>query len=255
MSNQAPPSLVVYCHCANTDLVPDEKRRRALQALAGAGVRVEAVPDLCGLAARRDPRLVAWFGGGPVLVVACYPRTIRWLLQYAGVSPLAHLTFVNLRNEPAEAVQAALPRASESTAAQVQAPARDANQWIPWFPVIDYDRCTQCRQCLSFCPFGVYELDSGRVAVRNPANCKNNCPACARICPQVAIVFPKVKDSPINGNEVTQEDVARQRKSAVEGETDLHALLARRRLKAAAGRFARNVGQPGAGAAGAPEKT
>jgi NAD-dependent dihydropyrimidine dehydrogenase PreA subunit len=120
--------------------------------------------------------------------------------------------------------------------------------------VIDYDRCTQCRQCLSFCPFGVYELDSRRVVVRNPASCKNNCPACARICPEVAIVFPKVKDSPINGNEVTQDDVARQRKSAVEGETDLHALLARRRLKAAAGRFARNAGTPGTGQPAAPEK-
>ena len=27
--------------------------------------------------------------------------------------------------------------------------------WKPWFPVIDYDRCTNCMQCLSFCLFGV----------------------------------------------------------------------------------------------------
>jgi NAD-dependent dihydropyrimidine dehydrogenase PreA subunit len=160
---------------------------------------------------------------------------------------------VNLRTEDLEAVKAALPP-PKGTAGSPPEPDAAADQWIPWFPVIDYDRCTQCRQCLSFCPFGVYELVSRRVVVHNPASCKNNCPACARICPQVAIVFPKVKDSPINGNEVTQDDVARQRKSAVEGETDLHALLARRRLKAAAGRFARNAGTPGTGQPAAPEK-
>ena len=33
--------------------------------------------------------------------------------------------------------------------------------WKPWFPVIDYDRCTNCMQCLSFCLFGVYGVDDG----------------------------------------------------------------------------------------------
>ena len=31
--------------------------------------------------------------------------------------------------------------------------------WKPWFPVIDYDRCTNCMQCLSFCLFDVYGVD------------------------------------------------------------------------------------------------
>lgn len=34
--------------------------------------------------------------------------------------------------------------------------------WKPWFPVIDYDRCTNCMQCLSFCLFGVYGVDAGQ---------------------------------------------------------------------------------------------
>ena len=28
---------------------------------------------------------------------------------------------------------------------------RESKEWLPWFPVIDYDRCTNCMQCLSFC--------------------------------------------------------------------------------------------------------
>ncbi|HEX8311367.1 MAG TPA: ferredoxin family protein, partial [Chthoniobacteraceae bacterium] len=42
----------------------------------------------------------------------------------------------------------------ESVRGEVKAAAH--GQWKPWFPVIDYDRCTNCMQCLSFCLFGVY---------------------------------------------------------------------------------------------------
>src|SRR5687767_1981373 len=33
---------------------------------------------------------------------------------------------------------------------------RPGGAWKPWFPVIDYQRCTNCMQCLSFCLFEVY---------------------------------------------------------------------------------------------------
>ena len=83
--------------------------------------------------------------------------------------------------------------------------------WKPWFPVIDYDRCTNCMQCLSFCLFDVYGVDEDkRIQVQNNDNCKTNCPACSRVCPEVAIMFPKYNSGPINGEEVKQEDVARE---------------------------------------------
>jgi NAD-dependent dihydropyrimidine dehydrogenase PreA subunit len=69
--------------------------------------------------------------------------------------------------------------------------------------VLDYDRCQNCKQCLNFCLFGVYALsEQGKVEVRKPSGCKTNCPACARMCPQKAIIFPKYADAPINGEEV-----------------------------------------------------
>ena len=80
--------------------------------------------------------------------------------------------------------------------------------WMPWFPVIDFDRCTNCMQCLSFCLFDVYGVDQdGTIQVRNESNCKTNCPACSRVCPEVAILFPKYKKGPINGDQVRPEDV------------------------------------------------
>jgi Pyruvate/2-oxoacid:ferredoxin oxidoreductase delta subunit len=81
--------------------------------------------------------------------------------------------------------------------------------WTPWFPVIDYERCVNCKQCLNFCLFGVYGLsDEGKVEVVKAANCKTNCPACARVCPESAIIFPKYADSPINGDKVDEKQVA-----------------------------------------------
>ena len=82
--------------------------------------------------------------------------------------------------------------------------------WKPWFPVIDYNRCTNCMQCLSFCLFDVYGVSEDKIQVQNQSNCKTDCPACSRVCPEVAILFPKYKKGPINGDVVRQEDIQRE---------------------------------------------
>lgn len=118
----------------------------------------------------------------------------------------------------------------------------DPGAWTPWFPVIDYDRCTNCMQCLSFCLFGVYDVDDEkRIEVREPQKCKTNCPACSRVCPEVAILFPKYKNGPINGDVVQAEDVEREKmktdiSSLLGG--DIYALL-RERHKKAESRFSK----------------
>jgi Ferredoxin len=84
-------------------------------------------------------------------------------------------------------------------------------RWKPWFPVIDYNRCTNCMQCLSFCLFDVYGVTpDGKITVQNESNCKTDCPACSRVCPEVAILFPKYKAGPINGDEVNADDLRRE---------------------------------------------
>ena len=83
--------------------------------------------------------------------------------------------------------------------------------WKPWFPVIDYQRCTNCMQCLSFCLFDVYGVSAdSKIQVQNQSNCKTECPACSRVCPEVAIMFPKYRHGPINGEEVNTDDVRRE---------------------------------------------
>jgi Pyruvate/2-oxoacid:ferredoxin oxidoreductase delta subunit len=96
--------------------------------------------------------------------------------------------------------------------AREQAGAARPGEWKPWFPVIDYDRCTNCMQCLSFCLFGVYGVDAEkRIEVQNNDHCKTNCPACSRVCPEAAIIFPKYKAGPINGDAVSDADLDREK--------------------------------------------
>jgi hypothetical protein len=69
-----------------------------------------------------------------------------------------------------------------------------------WYPVIDYSRCTNCLECLDFCLFGVYGVDSNeRILVETQDNCKRGCPACSRVCPEHAIMFPDYKTPAIAG--------------------------------------------------------
>ncbi|NOX54965.1 MAG: ferredoxin family protein [Planctomycetes bacterium] len=71
---------------------------------------------------------------------------------------------------------------------------------LRWYPVIDYDRCTNCMECIDFCLFGVYGIDQhGRIIVELPDNCKRGCPACSRVCPENAILFPAHKTPAIAG--------------------------------------------------------
>ena len=69
-----------------------------------------------------------------------------------------------------------------------------------WYPVIDYSRCTNCMECIDFCLFGVYGVDRGEtIFVEQPDNCRKGCPACSRVCPENAIMFPQHKTPAIAG--------------------------------------------------------
>jgi NAD-dependent dihydropyrimidine dehydrogenase PreA subunit len=131
--------------------------------------------------------------------------------------------------EPAAVVKAAEEWNSATGAVK-------AGAWKPWFPVIDYKRCTNCMQCLSFCLFDVYGVSGdGKIQVRNQDNCKTDCPACSRVCPEVAIMFPKYRHGPINGDQVSQDDIRREAMkvdiSALLG-GDIYSLLRDRSAKA-----------------------
>ncbi|MHC4722392.1 MAG: hypothetical protein ACYS6I_06740, partial [Planctomycetota bacterium] len=190
--------LILYCRCAYSQIIPDEVKCAVLNALDSKGVEFEAVPDLCELSARHDPVLGHWAKADAMKIVACFPRTVKWLF-HAGGAPLQpeDVEFLNMRTDSIESILDSLAECEGSAAEHRDSDLDKAGEWVPWFPVIDYERCANCKQCLNFCLFGVYGLsEQEQVEVQKPANCKTNCPACARVCPQKAIIFPKYTESP-----------------------------------------------------------
>lgn len=72
-----------------------------------------------------------------------------------------------------------------------------------WYPVIDFSRCTNCMECIDFCLFGVYGVDGAEtILVEQPDNCRKGCPACSRVCPENAIIFPQHKTPAIAGSSI-----------------------------------------------------
>jgi NAD-dependent dihydropyrimidine dehydrogenase PreA subunit len=231
---------ILFCECAETSALSAQATQDVRLALAEAGLCYDAVRDLCGLAAAKDPLLAEVANASCLTIAACHPRAVRWLFAAGGASlPEEGVTYLDMREDiPAESLQslramgselgasgdaghtpatAVPPRATETPSATSVLPhaieppsataeaAPGAPPWTPWFPVIDYGRCENCQQCMGFCLFGVYGVaPDGTVLVAHAAKCKTGCPACARMCPSAAIIFPKYANAPINGGEVKE---------------------------------------------------
>jgi hypothetical protein len=99
----------LYCRCAYAQVVPREVKDQVLETLAASGQGFEAVPDLCEMSARRDPRLRELAATPGLRIAACYPRAVTWLFAAAGAPlPAEGVEVRNMRVETAETVSAAL---------------------------------------------------------------------------------------------------------------------------------------------------
>jgi len=183
------------CGCAcDCGAGPDDA---LVAALCAAGLPVLVVPHLYYL--RADDEAVRRMNahGGDLLVASrLHPRAALATLRALGVA-------ADLQAWNVDAFE------SDEMCAQTICAAVQAGQNPPtkpvvlcdaptvrWYPVLDPERCTHCGQCVDFCLFGVYERREGRVTVVHPDNCKPGCPACARVCPAGAIMFPHYTDDP-----------------------------------------------------------
>ena len=96
---------ILYCHCAFAKVVPADVKTAVLAGLSDANVEFDAVPDLCEMSARNDPRLRDLAAQQPLHVAACFPRAVKWLFAAAGADlPSATTRVWNMRVETAESV-------------------------------------------------------------------------------------------------------------------------------------------------------
>lgn len=201
-----PPRVIVYEGPGAAPLPPAE-RARLLQALLDRGYAVTLAG--VGSAATTEAALVVvgCFAGAPPDVTG-------------GDVAICDITGRSIDEAVAD-VEAARGARPMNRPEPARTDSDQAETWKPWFPVIDPARCTNCMQCLSFCLFDVYGVSADHtLTVENPANCKVNCPACSRVCPDVAIMFPKYHAGPIDGGPVSDVDVTREKMKV-----DISALL------------------------------
>lgn len=220
---------ITLCACASREIIDRDKAATLAALLAGEGCNVVLEPDLCEKI--RNGAQEA-FRAASGVVLACRPRAVRALFDMLGATPAG---VVDVRGGTVASVAEELGVAhGEADAGQVEEfarliaamPRREGAD--PWFPVIDKARCGECGKCHDFCLFGVYAMEDGRVVVRNPENCKNNCPACARLCPSGAIIFPKYEKSPIDGGLASEEQAVGLDPKAIYNEALRERLAARR---------------------------
>ncbi len=208
---------IIYCSCKG-DIINKELASQVTQILKKSNVPVYELSDLCGLCALNKEIVQELITKDKeTLIIACYSRGVSSLLKFAGLDiEDKNISYLNIRNNSIDTVLESLNSFTEFKIKKRQFEKIEADKdWPSWYPVLDYERCTACGQCSDFCLFGTYEKEDGQVKVVSPQSCKNNCPACARICPDAAIIFPKyTQEGAISGNESIDEaaELQRQRK-------------------------------------------
>ncbi len=202
---------------------PDAKREAlSAELLAALGdrpdVALTVVPHPTDLASDGPVAEFLRSLSGDVIVLAwMFARTAYWLLRSHGLegrprddeqdTAARTLHCLDLRQfDQAAALLERIDRiaatATAGTSGPSPAPRRvEETTALRWYPVIDFDRCNNCLECLNFCLFGVYGLDEeNSILLELPDACRAGCPACARICPAGAIIFPEHADQALAGD-------------------------------------------------------
>jgi NAD-dependent dihydropyrimidine dehydrogenase PreA subunit len=222
---------VLFCRCGGERISRDLLLSTELY-LKEQPVAVTCASDLCGLVAK-NPSPDLFMKDTEYMVIGCYRRTMDLLLPDQKLTPgskhinLLESSEVEVKRKIREYVSG-----YQGTASFIEI--KSDPDWPSWYPVIDYSRCTDCGQCADFCLFGVHEK-KGRVTVSNPRNCKNNCPACARICPVTAIIFPKYKNGGAVGGSDEIDEYAEQKRQAMDIENflgdNIYSALEKRKIR------------------------
>lgn len=213
-----PNKKATICACASRSFIDKDKVAEIAATLRNQEYTVTVIPDLCRKVMQASPDMPEIASS---VILACYPRAIRSHLR--GLNLVAD-NILDIRNAGCEEILSQLQIHScpdkenipgkEAFRKEIEAFHAESGT-DAWYPIIDKERCTECGRCRDFCLFGVYTSENGHIKVVQPQNCKNNCPACARMCPSKAIIFPKYEKSPVNGGLDEEEHFAPEEMNAM----------------------------------------
>jgi ferredoxin len=228
---------VIFCNCG-AELIGNDRLETIQAYLNQSKYPFVKISDLCGCAVDQKNDIRDLFlQDDEALIIACYPRAVKLLLENCGIDhqkmKFNYLNFREIKND--QLFTAIDSFFISDTQKGESSELNSINEWPSWFPLIDPSRCNSCGQCADFCLFGVYEKIDNKVVVVNPKGCKNNCPACGRICPQTAIVFPKYNQIGAIAGADTFDEIVEQQRQKLDIDTilgsDIYKALEMRKAK------------------------
>ncbi|WP_282126576.1 ATP-binding protein [Marinifilum flexuosum] len=188
---------IFICGCEKDGKIEKESVQKLIETLEEKNIGFTYIEDMCGTILKNPDDLESLYTAEDAVVFGCQARAMQHLVDNTGRRNEELATeYLHIDDEKEELISSLESGTGEPLKIKY------SDEWKPWYPVIDYERCNGCRKCLNFCLFSVYSVeDDGTVVVSASANCKDMCPACARVCPQNAIIFPKHAESPIDGGD------------------------------------------------------
>ncbi|MEI6519756.1 MAG: 4Fe-4S dicluster domain-containing protein [bacterium] len=168
--------------------------------LALCGHDVWRVPELYHVPDEEIDDFLFHFNGDIVYVTQLHIRAAEWMLRKHSDRFNSLTIFSTRENSDLQHLGSEICTQFESTGKAGLITSVTLPNSPRWYPVIDRGRCVNCGRCRQFCLFGVYiEKLDGTISADNPDRCKTGCPACSRICPQGAIIFPLYNDDAVSG--------------------------------------------------------
>lgn len=219
---------VIICNCKIEGKIKKENIDELNNFLSEKDIEITILEDLCGSIIENPKAVQNIFNNKKSTLFGCEQRAMNWLLKSVGVNGQnTQIEFRNINSDYSELINSEF----ETGINKISETIKYTDKTPPWFPIIDFDRCTHCLKCLNFCLFGVFGTDeNNKLIIKAPMNCKDMCPACSRVCPEQAIIFPKHADSKLSGeiieNAFDKNNIAEQ----IEND-DVYNMLVNRRKK------------------------
>jgi len=141
---------------------------------------------------------------GPVVAFSWLPvqAATERLRQRTGATELICFDLAELQNSTVSLESLSFPEGE--TVTEIRRVEKSLRR--RWYPIIDYQTCQNCLECVNFCLFGVYTIQEDQTPlVEQPDQCRDGCPACSRVCPAGAILFPEYDDPIISGRQKRTE--------------------------------------------------
>ena len=202
----------------------DSEAQRAEAAKVVEQLKNHESTEILNLSYRQGPDLPALRHGFPDSHFVCFPYETRRTGIYAAGALRQPMDGAHCERDALGAAMKAIQAVEMAARGRAAHPrAGDAS-----YPIIKFQRCTQCKRCTEECPFGMLDEDEKGTPRPNPYRCRR-CGICMGSCPERIISFKNYSvdmiAAMIKAIEVPEEDEEKPRVLVLMCENDAYPAL------------------------------